>query len=137
MEENVVDLEKAIKVIGAIPEKGDQDDDDDEKEGERSSSSPVAGTRPAASLLPTVLGESSDKLSKMLKNVLQDKVSPTTPSLHLLHLMSINKNAYHSPTVKSHIHTFTLTKHRTTLTSSRATERQRSDLYFYSKRECL
>lgn len=72
------DLEKAIKVIGAIPEKSDQEEEADSVEEVSSS---TAGTRPAASPLPTVLGESSDKLSKMLKNVLQDKVSPR----HLLH----------------------------------------------------
>lgn len=80
MEENVDDLEKAVKVIAAIPEKTDRSDVDDEEEkggdgGAGEASSSGTGARPAASPLPTVLGESSDKLSKMLKNVLQAKVS--------------------------------------------------------------
>ena len=67
MNENVDDLEKAIKVIATIPEKSDQDEDEQDKPNE-------AVLTPAASPMPTMLGESSDKLSKMLKNVLQAKV---------------------------------------------------------------
>lgn len=74
------DLEKAIKVIGAIPDKSEQDEDEEEGASVGESTSTTAATRPAVSPMPTVLGESSDKLSKMLKNVLQDKVSPMTPS---------------------------------------------------------
>lgn len=81
----MVDLEKAVKVIAAIPEKTDRSEEEEEKKGdEKTGETSSPGTRPAASPLPTVLGESSDKLSKMLKNVLQAKVSPARHLLYLL-----------------------------------------------------
>ena len=78
MEENVDDLEKAIKVIATIPEKSaPTEDDEDDVIMTKSDDGPNDAKETARNLVsPTgLLGEPTDKLSKMLKNVLQAKVS--------------------------------------------------------------
>ena len=118
MNENVDDLEKAIKVIATIPEKGDQPEEPTVEQDAKEEAD--SGLAAAKSPLPAVLGEASDKLSQMLKNVLQAKVTR-----HLLLIMCARVN------------TLSVSRYRTTLTSSKAMERLRKDLYFYSKHECL
>lgn len=73
MEENVDDLERAIKVIATIPEaKPDLDEQPEEQSLDQQKQEEEPFPRPSS-------GESSaeptDRLSKMLKNVLQAKVS--------------------------------------------------------------
>ena len=82
MNENVDDLEKAIKVIATIPEKSDQTEEDETEQEKKEEEN--AAVAPARSPLPAVLGETSDKLSQMLKNVLQAKVIR-----HLLLIMCV------------------------------------------------
>lgn len=82
MDVNVEDLEKAVKLIATIPDKTDDDDDDnatedldqdvnlEEKKDEITS---LQQQQPTSNNNKTALTESSEKLSKMLKNVLQAK----------------------------------------------------------------
>lgn len=123
MNENVDDLEKALKVIAVLPEKTEELAEGEEKSAaEEAVQGEASSVRPAVSPLPSLLGESSDKLSRMLKNVLQAKVRRHLLLIRLgllRHLMHYNRNT------------------RTTLTSLKATERRRRDLFFSSNRECL
>lgn len=125
MNENVDDLEKALKVIAVLPEKTNTEEPsggEEKSAAEEALQDEASSVRPAVSPLPSLLGESSDKLSRMLKNVLQAKVRR--------HLLLIRLGLLRHPVHYYH-HT------RTTLTSLKATERRRRDLYFSSNRECL
>ena len=65
MDENVDELEKAIKVIGTISERQEvpRDDNEEEEDVKDSDNKPSDTTK-----------EASDKLSRLLKNVMQAKV---------------------------------------------------------------